>query len=153
MLRLLVLAIVLAGCAPPPEATGNVQPDNTTPQGAIQVLESAYGNRDLEAAVRAKDFRLEAQLMLEKLNPEFASDEELIASTADTLELAYRAQIEGQGFPDMTGLTTSFLSVEPVREGIVIVTEETVFPDTARLTQRILVGKTRDGWKVLNVVE
>src|SRR5262245_8527924 len=94
--------------------------DFSTPEGAILCLEDAYRAKDIEAAVRCKDFNMEARLMLEKL-PKLkdAIDDKLITRTAEVLELAYRKEIEKKGFPDMTDVSSSFPKVEPLRDGIV----------------------------------
>src|SRR4029453_7472664 len=81
--------------------------DFTTPQNAIRSLEAAYINKDIEAAVAAKDFTEEARLMLQNMDPAFAEDPEMLKKTAELLELSFRKQMTEVGFPDFSGLTCS----------------------------------------------
>ena len=126
-----------------------------TPQGAILCLEDAYRANDLDAAVRCKDFRLEARLLLENLKNarDIAADDELLDKTAEVLELAYRKEVTDNGFPDMGSTKCRFTDVQPHSEGVVVVTEVCQSPDGGTSTQGILVGKTDRGWRVLNPVK
>ncbi len=45
-----------------------------TPEDAVRTLEAAYSDKNLDAAVAAKDFEEEARLMLLKINPSFSTD-------------------------------------------------------------------------------
>ena len=69
-----------------------VRQDFTTPEGAILCLEDAYRQRDIEAAVAAKDFKTEARLLLQKTGFKDFIDDEMVAKTAQALELGFRAQ-------------------------------------------------------------
>src|SRR5688500_11054611 len=85
---------------------GATQPPNAsdTPEAAVLRLEAAYRARDLEAAVKAKDFVAEARLMLQSLasagpnRPDLSSDREVLNQTAEVLELSFRKSIEKNGF-------------------------------------------------------
>lgn len=127
--------------------------DFATPEGAIRELEDAYRDRDIERAVAAKDFALEARLMLEGLEAKNGSpglaDESLVRQAAEVLELSYRKSIEDAGFPAMEGVECSFPSKRDVKPGIVEVTERCQYPDGGLSEQRLLVGRTDRGWRVL----
>jgi hypothetical protein len=125
--------------------------DLSTPEKAILSLEDAYRAKDIEAAVRCKDFQVEANLMLEGLPNLKARDDDgkIAAKTASILELAYRKEMKDKGFPDFAGVTSRFPKVEPYRDGIVVVTEECTYPDGTKSQQRLLVAKVKDGWRVL----
>jgi hypothetical protein len=127
--------------------------DFTTPQGALLVLEEAYRNRDLEAAVRAKSFEVEAELMLRDVAPDETTHPEMIRKTAELLEYAFRVEILDDGFPDFHGLTCSADSVEPYREGVVVVTERCRFPDGGHSVERILVAKIGSEWRVVRSLD
>ncbi|MBI1850508.1 MAG: hypothetical protein HYR85_09210 [Planctomycetes bacterium] len=137
-----------------PEVT-RVSSSISTPEGALLSLEDAYRRKDIEAAVRAKDFRIEARLMLDQMNkvPAEQIDDELVAKTAEVLELAYREQFEQEGFPNVDGVESTFPKTEPYAKGIVLVTEVCRHPDGGTSTQRILVAETSEGWRVVNVVQ
>lgn len=141
-----VAFLVLAGCG-----QKAIVHDFSTPEGAILCLEDAYRAKDVEAAVRCKDFHTEARVMLERVGG--SKDDELITKTAEVLELGYRKELEQEGFPDMNGVTCTFPSTESKGEGIVAVTEECSYPDGQTSRQQLLVGKTDSGWRVLNPVD
>jgi hypothetical protein len=126
--------------------------DFSTPESAIQSLESAYQAHDVEAAVACKDFRAEAELMLQNVNPQFADDKEIISQTAEVLELSYRKDIEQNGFPDFAGVKSSFPKTERLNNQLVIVTEVCEYPDGVTMVQRLNVYKTAAGWRVLNAL-
>src|SRR5688500_20135954 len=84
---LLFLALLLvAGCG----SSGGVMTkpiDLSTPEAAVLSLEEAYRARDVNAAVKCKDFRTEAVLMLQKVSPQLASDAAIIGKTTEVLEI------------------------------------------------------------------
>ena len=125
--------------------------DFSTPQGAILKLGDAYRTRDVDAAVAAKDFTREAELVLSRLPlPNRATDDTLVAKTATTLELAFRSQLE-RGFPDLAGARSAF-SDATVYTGIgggLVVTEIVTYPDGRTSRQELIVADTGNGWRVL----
>jgi len=127
--------------------------DFSTPQGAILCLEDAYRAKDIEAAVRCKDFQMEARAMSEKIGAsKEVMDDGVIKQLAEVLELGYRGELKQKGFPDFNGVTCTFPSTEQKGDGLVVVTEECTYGgQTSR--QKLLVGKTANGWRVLNPVE
>lgn len=129
--------------------------DFTTPEGAILKLEEAYRNKDIEAAVAAKDFTTEAGLMLSDLKHPLAKDPEVLKKTAETLELAFRAEIKKEGFPDFSDLKSKFAGREKYKDfkDVVVVTEICTFPDGGTSKQRILVACTAKGWGVMHPLE
>jgi hypothetical protein len=126
--------------------------DFSTPESAIESLEAAYRAHDIEAAVSCKDFRAEAELMLQSLNPQFAQDEQIILQTAELLELACRKEMDQNGFPDFTGVRSTFPKIELLNPHLAIVTEVCHFPARVTTTQQLYVSKTDSGWRVLNPV-
>lgn len=132
-------------------AAAGIKLDFSTPEGAILMLEDAYRKRDLEAAVAANDFAAQARLMLTDLGKGLEKDADLLKETAETLELAYRAQMKKQGFPNFDGLTSRFPGKKPHAKfkDMLEVTEVCTFPDGGTSTQRILVSKTDQGYRVV----
>lgn len=128
--------------------------DFNTPEGAILSLEDAYRARDVEAAVKCKDFDTEAKMMLHKLNPEFSDDPELLAKTAEVLELGFRAEMKS-GFPNFDGVTSTFPERKPYqgRDDIVEVTELCTHAGGGTTTNTLHVAKVADGWRVIALVE
>ena len=128
--------------------------DFTTPEGAILKLEDAYRQKDVEAAVAAKDFGVEARVMLTRMKKGMEKDPEVLKQTAEVLELAFRSEMKG-GFPDFAGLKCRFPRKEKYEdlEDVWAVTEICTFPDGGTSQQQLLVAKGAAGWKVLNVVD
>ena len=141
----IISLLALSGCG-----KKAIKADLTTPEGAILSLENAYRQRDIEKAVACKDFKAEAAHMMRD-KPGMNSDE-VLAKLAETLELAYRAEMKG-GFPDMKGVTSTFPKRKDLGDGKVVVTEVCRFPDGGTSKQNMLVVKTSTGWKVMIPME
>ncbi|MEK7380745.1 MAG: hypothetical protein AAB075_07025 [Gemmatimonadota bacterium] len=124
--------------------------DFTTPEGAILSLEDAYRRRDIEAAVAAKDFSMEAKLMLRSLD-RTEVDDALVARTAEVLLASFRTATTA-AWPDFEGLQCFLTKREPHADQVVRVTEVCRYPDGGFSEQQILVGPTARGWMVLNLV-
>jgi hypothetical protein len=128
--------------------------DFSTPEGAILSLEDAYRRRDIEAAVACKDFQVEAVLVLLKIDPDAAEDDELQARTAEVLELAFRKEKLGN-WPDMDGVESFFVDRKPGFQdlSILIVTEICLMPDGSLHQTELQVCNRGNGWRVLVPVE
>ncbi|MCA9254659.1 MAG: hypothetical protein KDA33_03435 [Phycisphaerales bacterium] len=157
-----LFAIAPLACSPSSSSgdgstSSGPRPDFTTPEGAILKLEEAYRKGDLEAAVACKDFHLEATYMLkyETAAKWTQTDQlnELILSTAEILELAYRAEMETSGLPDFEGIRSTFPKKEIVTDDIYRVTEVCTFPDGGTSQQDLFVGRRNGEWKVLHVAK
>jgi hypothetical protein len=133
-----------------PSAARAAAPDFTTPEGAVRALEAAYIREDLAAAVAAKDFATEARMMLEHLTPDCVT-EAAIEEAAEVLELAFRAEMEKEGFPDFLGAACSFLEREDVSPRLVRLTEQCVFVDGETVVRDVYAVKGPRGWRVVNV--
>jgi hypothetical protein len=153
------LVLVAAATASGPLAaqssqTQDLQADFSTPEGAILMLEDAYRRKDLDAVVAAKDFTSEARVMLSPLRRAWSEDAEVLKRTAEVLELAFRTEMK-ERWPDFSGIKSRFPHKEKYAgaDDIVAVTEVCTFPDGGTSTQKLLVAKTPNGWRVLNVVQ
>jgi hypothetical protein len=120
--------------------------DFTTPEGAILCIEEAYRNKDVESAVKCKDFATEATMMLKKLNDSL-SNSEVIMKTAETLELAFRKEIENSP-PDFNGIETRFLDQEKM-DDVIIVNAIHKNSNGMIIKEKLLTIKNKDGWRVL----
>jgi hypothetical protein len=130
-------------------ALPEVRMDFTTPEGAIFCLEEAYRRQDIEAAVAAKDFKMEALLLLQKTRWKDYITEEAVAGMAEVLESSFRAHTTSH-WPDFAHLESFFPSRNARDDGIVAITEVCRFPDGLFSFQRILVAETAEEWRVLN---
>jgi hypothetical protein len=134
-----------------------VTADFSTPEGAILMLEQAFRQRDLEAAVLAKDFRTEAELELGSSGTtRRASDSEITARAAE-LEQRFRAMMQSS-WPDFSGVESHFVDREsyppPVglasARNLAVVSEVNRFRQGGYSEHRILVAEGAQGWRVLN---
>lgn len=129
-----------------------IKKDFSTPEGAILMLEEAYQKKDLEAAVAAKDFMIEARVMLVEKGMDLEKNKELLKKTAEVLELSFRYYIKKDGFPDFTGLKSTFEEKKPYKDfkDVWIITEVCTYPDGGISKQKLLIATTEQGWRVLN---
>jgi len=123
--------------------------DLSTPERAVHSLEDAWRAKDIEKAVRCKDFRGEAQQMLRD-KPAAVRTEDIIAQTAEVLEMGYRAEIKKSGFPKMEGVTSTFAGKRQLGADRVELTEEFRFPDGRTQREKVQVRRTKDGWKIIS---
>jgi hypothetical protein len=132
--------------------------DFTTPQGAILMLEDAFRRRDLDAAVAAKDFRVEAELAVNAQTAPAPTEEQIVARAAE-LEQQFR-ELMRDSWPDFSGVSSIFTGYEPYpappcslsATGLAVVTEVNRFTGGGFSEHRILVAETPAGWRVLNPV-
>jgi hypothetical protein len=137
-----------------------VAADFTTPEGAILVLEDAFRRHDLEGAVAAKDFAIEAELELAAEGVPAPISASAVAERAASLEEKFRAVMTAS-WPDFSGIESYFLDRQScgTSDGarLVVVTEVSRFAPGTRSAagfseQYILVAETAHGWRVLNPV-
>ncbi|MCA9066247.1 MAG: hypothetical protein KDA96_24435 [Planctomycetaceae bacterium] len=133
----------------------SISHDLTTPEGAILSLEDAYRTKDIEAAVRCKDFNIEAKLMLQKLEQDLSDDPEILAKMVEVLELGFRSELKNSGFPDFRDIESTFSDKKPYqgRDDIVQITEHCRHGDGTTTTNTLVVARAADGWKVVAVPE
>jgi hypothetical protein len=122
-----------------------------TPEDAVRALEAAYIQKNIEAAVAAKDFVEEARFMLQKMSAELAADTEILKQTAEVLELSYRQEIRTNGFPNFSNLKCTFVARQDVSSALVKLTEECVFPDGGKSVQDVFVSKGKRSWRVVTM--
>lgn len=149
MILIVMATLAISGCGSKAKPIAH---DTTTPEGALLCIEDAYREKNLNKVLACKDFQIEGRLMIGKLKTKDENGE-LAAKTAEVLELGFRKEIEQRGFPDMTGVTSEFPETKTFQDGIVIVTEVCRYPDGGASKQRMLVGKSAQGWRVLYPVD
>ena len=147
-LRYLALGLLATGMP-----ASSFAADFTTPENAIRSLEAAYIDKDIEAAVAAKDFTEEGRLMLLNINPEFAKDPELIGKAAEVLELSFRQEMKEKGFPNFADLKCSLGKPENVTPTLVKITERCVLPDGGTSVQDLHVFNGAQGWRLIVLPE
>ncbi len=122
--------------------------DFTTPEGAILSIEEAYNNNDLAKAISCKNFRKEAELMLGNM-ANIPIDDEIIAKTAEVIELSFVQHMQENGMPDFSGVKSAFKR-EFISEDHCLVTEYCTFPDGRRTLDKVNTYRENGEWKVLN---
>jgi len=122
--------------------------DLSTPEKALQALETAYVRSDLEAAVAARDFRFEAREMLRAMNPTVV-DDDLVKQTSEVLELAFRKEMKSNGFPPFKDLRCTVVKRTELAPGLVEMMEECVFPDGAKSREPVHAAKSDVGWRIV----
>ena len=92
------------------------------------------------------------ELMLQSLKQDFSGDAEMVAKTAEVLELGFRAEM-AEGFPNFNDSVSTFSNKQPYKErdDIVQIIEQCKFGDGSKTTNKLVVGKTANGWKVIAV--
>jgi len=121
--------------------------DSSTPEGAILCLEDAYTNKDIDAAVGCKDFLREAGHLLARI-PDMPTTGDIINSTAETLEVAFRAHFEENPMPSFEGIKRAFPEKEFEDDDTVMVTEICYLPDGELTMDKIWVYRVDGVWKV-----
>jgi len=129
----------------------HVEQDFDTPEGAILCLEDACRRQNIESACVCKNFLIEGTLKLLDLDPNLARDPETRKKNARLLELNYRKSTPA-AWPDLQGVESFFIDRQPYTDGIVVVTELHRLRDGTFNEHKLLVAKTKDGWKVLNEI-
>ena len=132
-----------------PDEPRTAVPGFDTPEGAVLMLEEAYRVRDLEAAVRCKDFAAEARLLLRHQAPALSHDPGLVRETAEILEASFRKHTV-ETWPDFLGVTSRFMQRYHDTPEFVVVREECTLPDGTKVRTRLNVARGPDGWRVLN---
>jgi hypothetical protein len=130
--------------------------DLSSPRAALASLERAYQQRDLEAALAAKDFRFEAETMLaaiaKKNNIADLADEEIIKQTEDVLRLSFVKEMQDRGFSDFSGYECRIVSETVLREDLTQLVEECVSKPDGSTTRYTHLSKKRDGvWRIAMV--
>lgn len=91
--------------------------------------------------------------MLQKMNPQFASDKEILQQTAEVLELAFRRQIQDHGFPDFRSLKCSFVERKVISPTLARLSEERVSSKGVKTVQDLHVTRAPGTWRVVVLPE
>ena len=94
---------------------------------------------------------IEGTVTLLNVDPNLARDPEFRKKNALLLERSYRKAIT-ESWPDLKGVESFFIDRQLYTDGIVMVTELHRLRDGTFNQLKLLVAKTKDGWKVLNPI-
>jgi hypothetical protein len=123
--------------------------DFSTPEAAIKSLEEAYSSKDIDKIMEARDFKSEAKLMLLKMNPELANDQEILKGMEEVLFLGNKQEIEAE-VPDFSNLKCSLEDKKDLGNGVIQFNEICVFPDKGTSEQLVHAYKGERGWRFIN---
>lgn len=124
-------------------------PDDSTPEGAIIKLETAYDNDNIQEAINCKDFFLEAEIMIRKKTQVDTPPKKLIDSTAELLKLSYLKSLQDKGIPKFHGLIRAFPYRQKISENQMLITSVCIYPNGEKYIQKMNVVKKDNSWKVL----
>jgi uncharacterized protein YegJ (DUF2314 family) len=127
-------------------------PDDSTPEGAIVKIETAFNEDNIEKAIECKDFNKEAELMLSKMG-KIDLGNEIIEKTAEVLKLSFIKSLQENGIPKFQNIKQSFPKREKINDHHIVITEVCYYPDGGKSIQRLNTYKSKNGWKVLSPAE
>ncbi|WP_428506877.1 hypothetical protein [Roseateles sp.] len=123
--------------------------DLSTPETALRSLEAAYSQKNIEAAVAARDFKFEARELLVNLKGIKDPEQNLVDETSHVLELSFRKQMRDSGFPNFSYLSCVVVAKKVLREDLVELIEECVFPDGGKSRDTVHAAKSPAGWRIV----
>ena len=130
-----------------------IKEDNSTPEGAILLLESAYNLKNINAVFELIDFYCEAEILIKKLMPEFGGNQEIISETATALKLSLEKSLIENGWPQFDNSKIDF-ETESVSEDLVIVTKISNVSRDRTVVDRLYVKMQPDfTFKVAGLLE
>ncbi len=125
---------------------------DSTPEGAIVKIETAFNEDNIEKAIECKDFNKKAELMLSRMG-KIDLGNEIIKKTAEVLKLSFIKSLQENGIPKFQNIKQSFPKREKINDCHIIVTEVCYYPDGGKSVQRLNTYKSHNGWKVLSPAE
>jgi hypothetical protein len=131
-----------------------VAADFSSPTAALKSLEAAYAEKNIDAAIAARDFDAEAREVMHAMeleNPNFKADEDMTKRLHRELESGYRGDIAAKGFPDKSKFKCDYAEQPPKRPGLVPVQESCVAPDGNRSEETDYAVKTDAGWRIISL--
>jgi hypothetical protein len=114
-------------------------------------LEQAYRQRDIEAAVAAKNFPYESRAMLANLRSTPDPDAEMVQLGAQALEVSFRKYMEKDGFPEIEGVSTQVVSTTWLAPDLVQMTEQVTYADGDVSHETVYAALTGNRWGMVNL--
>jgi hypothetical protein len=124
--------------------------DQTTPQGTLRMFLAAVATKDLDAMVAVKDFDYEAGQILAGKGPGIENDSDLVAKTAEVLELAFRTEWQQRAWPELSGAVSHYSDASHLDWTTVRLTEVIQYPSGVQ--ERTVVKLVRRGskWRLVH---
>lgn len=96
---------------------------NTTPEGAVILLENAYDSRELQSVYDLIDFEYEASSILRRTMPEFDGNTELVQQFIELLKVSLEKELIEKKWPTFKNVERAFIKKEIISNEILILTE------------------------------
>ena len=96
---------------------------NTTPEGAVILLENAYDSRELQSVYDLIDFEYEASSILRRTMPEFDGNTELVQQFIELLKVSLEKELIEKKWPTFKSVERAFIKREIISNEILILTE------------------------------
>lgn len=121
-----------------------------TPQGAILSIEAAYRSKDIHKIIACKDFKIEAEYMIKyEMGNKMETSDVILDSLSSVLNTTFENEMK-ESIPDFNDIVNSqFSRLKKIDDKFVIVEEICTYHDGGTSTQKMVIGKGPDGWKVL----
>ncbi|MBA3682609.1 MAG: DUF2314 domain-containing protein [Bacteroidetes bacterium] len=117
---------------------------NTTPEGAIILLENAYDSRELQSVYNLIDFEHEASIMLKQTMPKFDGNPELIQQFVELLKVGLEKELVEKRWPTFKNVERAFIKKEIVSNELMILTEYLTLSGSPYATNKLFVKKRPD---------
>ncbi len=125
-----------------------------SPIEAIVSLETAYSKQSLEAVLTSKDFKVEAQLILQQSAYDYDDfDQNLVEETSKLLELSLIKSLNENGFPNFQNVRREFSDVEQINDTLYSIEERLFYPNNEVYINKIFLSYKDSVWKVAMIVE
>ncbi len=124
--------------------------DFKTPQGAILSLDEAYKSKDISKILNCKNFDIEALYLIKyEMRDELTT--QAINEISKQLRNNFISEMKEQ-IPDISEIKKKeFVRFKKIDNDIVIINEIDYYTDGTNSSEYVLVGKGKNGWKVLFV--
>jgi len=78
------------------------------------------------------------------------NDQKIIDKLSETYKLAFLKEIKEEGFPDFSDIVkTEFIKVNSIDGIFVVIKEICTYSDDGKSEQNLLIGKSKNGWKMI----
>jgi uncharacterized protein YegJ (DUF2314 family) len=123
--------------------------DFSSPERALISLEQSYARKDADGAAAAKDFTFEADQMLRKMRSIGTPDADLIAKTAEVLELSFRHELTTKGFPELEGVACKVVDTKGLHADLVELTDHCTYPDGSKSKETLHAQESAGCWRIV----
>jgi hypothetical protein len=129
-----------------PTAAGAI--DLSTPERAVASYFEAFGRRDADGAVAARDFEFEARHAHEESPGSEALDEEAVKRTAKVAEAALRARLQADRIHGLDYSQCKHITTRRLQDNVAEVFLDCPSPGGGSIFEAMLAARSEVGWRV-----